>query len=258
MRSFSLLRNLDLLDLGIYTTIFLVLFTIGFMGGKFIGKMKFFQELTKRTYFEGTPKMIKNGQHNLLVIEVDRLTTQEARLNSVWLLISLPESNSLTFIPLYPRIESGSIVVDSSLTQAFALTPEGYLSSAFLEQLSKQIWWDNYLLIDEISITKILETLNNEGNKDMKFNILTAYNAIPPVWLEPDKALQEQVELLKETCTLIGKLPGFQNIDSILQQADSHIRTDLYKNSKAEQDIFDQTGIYPLACEFPTLTFNNQ
>jgi hypothetical protein len=256
MRSFSLLKKLDVPDIATYATIFLLLFSIGILGGKSLGKITLFQRLTKKNYSDDIPAMIKNGQHNLLVVEVDSLSSPEPKLKSVWLLISLLETNNLTLIPLYPRIKSGVIFIDPSLSQAFRLTPQGYPGPIFLKQLGQKIWWDNYLLIDEVGVTKVLETLKYQEKDNLNLNTSNTYEAIPPVWLDPETALQGQVALLKETCAHIDKRPGFSNINSILQQANAHILTDLDQSGKPHQDKFDHQEIQSLTCEFPTLTFD--
>lgn len=256
MRAFSILEKLEVQDVTTYTTIFLLLFSIGILGGKSFGKFIHIQGLSKESYSYVTPTMLKNGQHNLLVIEVDNLYSKEPKLKSVWLMISLFGTNSLTLIPLYPRSESGVTFADPSLSQAFRLTSKGHPSQLFLEQLGQKIWWDNYLLIDEIGVSKVLKILENKEKSNPNLTILATYEAIPPVWFDPEIALKGQVELFNKVCTLMGKLADFGNGNSILQETFAHILTDIRQGGKSHQEKFDHQEIQSLECEFPTLTLD--
>jgi hypothetical protein len=242
-------------DLAAYGTVFLLLFFIGIMGGRIIGKNKLFQDFQEKEMIVESDSSIGNGQRNLLAIGVDQIKSPDPILESIWLLISFPGKSSLTLIPIYPTVEGGVPLADSTLAQLFSISAEGIPDINFFDHLRDQIWWDNYFLIDKEGFTAVLELLNRS---EPDFEVASNIASLPPAWQDPDGALQGQTQLMKMACVRTSKLLGQIKTSEFIQKIQPHILTDLNWGEISQQWSFGQPDSLQIDCEFPTLVLEIQ
>jgi len=257
MQKPSIFRRLRIPDLVLNASIFLLLFSIGIMGGRSLGKIKMFQGQQKDNYFDESDTGIGNRQRNLLIVGVDHLNSPEPTLDSVWLLISIPGIESLTLIPIYPTIEGGTTVADTSLAQIFALTGEKIPKNEFLDRLGQQIWWDNYLLFDQKGFASMVDTLIKVNDESIDLDISSILTPFPPAWQDPDSALNHQARLLEIVCLQASKLTQPTEIRNFIDLIKPKIHTDLDWEEASQRWSFERQDQFQFKCEFPTLTLGN-
>ena len=242
-------------DLAAHGLVFLLLFFIGIMGGRAIGKSKLFQDFQVLKMFADSESSIGDGQRNLLVIGVDQGNSPDPILESIWLLISYPGKSNLTLIPIYPTIEGGKPLADSTLAQIFSISSTGGPDPMFFNHLRDQLWWDNYILINKEEINGLFEFLN-QSQPD--FEIAETIASLPAAWQDPAGALQGQSELMKMACERTSKMVGQINISKFIQEIQLHIETDLNWEEVSRNWSFGPPDSIQIECEFPTLVLEIQ
>lgn len=114
-----------------------------------------------------TPGRTGQGeQHNLVIIQVDQLDSAQPRLVSVWfasLFFMEGESPRLSFGQLFPTRSDPS--QNQSIARSFGLDGQGDPSTGFWRSLdSLKIKWEGYLLVDNITVQRVLEWINGPGD----------------------------------------------------------------------------------------------
>ncbi len=242
-------------DMAAYGLVFLLLFSIGIMGGIVIGKNKLFQIFQDNNISIKSEDRFSNSQHKYLVIGVDQIKSPNPNLESIWLLISFPGKSSLTLIPVYPTVEGGIPLADSTLAQLFSISGEGIPGTGFFDHLREQIWWDNYILIDMAGFAAVLEFLNQA---EADFEVTSTFTSLPPVWQDPVGALHGQTQLMNTACTQASNLPGKINTIEFIQNIQTHFHTDINWEEIIQQWSFEQQDSFQINCEFPTLVLEIQ
>ena len=242
-------------DLAAYGLVFLLFFSIGIMGGKVIGKNKLFKIFQDRGISIKSEAKLSSDQHNYLVIGVDQIKSSNPNLESIWLLISFPGKSSLTLIPVYPTVEGGIPLADSTLAELFSISAEGIPGTGFSDHLREQIRWDNYILIDMAGYAAVFEFLD-QGKPD--FEVTSTLTSLPPVWQDPVGALQAQTQLMNAACTQASNLPGKINTIEFIQNIQPHFHTDINWEEIIQQWSFEQQDSFQINCEFPTLVLEIQ
>jgi hypothetical protein len=207
------------------------------------------------------PEGINNGQRNLLVAWVDRLDSASPRLEGLWLILFVPDSPSLTWLPLYPAGLIGNIAGSSSWVADFHLTPDGKLDPQFVADLrSKDVWWNNYLAIDEAGLVEIVNR-NLNANEDPAITPqpnagLRIISNMPLAWEDPAGALNAQFDLLDRFC-----LPPTASIHAasaadLIGPLDHHLITNL----RADEILSIWNNLRLTGghlCKFPTRSLPN-
>jgi hypothetical protein len=178
------------------------------------------------------PQGINNGQRNLLVAWVDRLDAARPRLEGLWLILFVPNSPSLTWLPLYPAGLIVNIDGNPQWTADFRLTPDGKLDAQFVADLrSKDVWWNNYLIIDE---TGLAEIVNRSLNANEDPGITPQPDAgvriianMPPAWEHPEEALKAQFDLLEKFCLPPTATNRVASEADLIGPLDHHLITNL-------------------------------
>ena len=237
-------------DLAAHGLVFLLLFFIGIMGGRTLGKNKLFQNFQEKDLTADSESSIGSGQRNLLVIGVDQKKSPDPILESIWLLISYPGKSNLTLIPIYPTIEGGIPLADSTLAQIFSISSEGVPDTKFFNHLKDQLWWDNYILINKEGISALFEFLNQS---EPDFEVAATMASLPAAWQDPDGALQGQSQLMKMACERTSKLLGEVNFSKFIQEIQLHVHTDLNWEEVSQNWSFRPPASLQIECEFPTL-----
>jgi hypothetical protein len=198
---------------------------------------------------------IDNGQHNVLVILADQLNAEPLYLEGVWLVVYLPSTSQLTFLPLYPSSLSEGAYQDNPLVSLFRLGPGGAPAPVFLKALreEKNVWWDNFLVLDETALTGMVDAL---GGIDLGLGCVNGAQAVAnlsPKSREPREALVEQATLARGLCFRAPELFWGANPVGRFDLHSGHVFSDL---------AFDGSTLYwpglgknvrNLSCEFPTL-----
>ncbi len=190
------------------------------------------------------------GQRNVLVILVDSLSTSEARLEGLWLVGKLASNPRLVFFPIFPATSDGD---PQGWSGKFSLDVDGKPSHSFVQNLqAKNIYWDNYVVIDHTSLAELIEL---SGRIDWDGKQLSGPDVVakmPLAKLEPKAALQAQAFIAQELC---------HNTAALMQSADPallwgllthRMRSDLDLTSiqSASNDFTSIVG--GPSCEFPT------
>ena len=98
-------------------------------------------------------------QRNLLVVSVDHLSAAHPQLENIWLVMYFPGKLDLTFLPLYPDPGEKPTSQSSPLAASFSLDKAGNPSRAFLRQLEDQVWWNNFLVIDQTATRALIDLI---------------------------------------------------------------------------------------------------
>jgi hypothetical protein len=151
------------------------------------------------------PVGINNGQRNLLVTWVDQLDSASPRLEGLWLVLFVPDSPSLTWLPLYPAGLIENVDGNQNWYQDFHLTQDGKLDPQFVADLrSKDVWWNNYLVIDNTGLVAIVNRNLNDSEDPAITPQPDAGGRIianmPLAWENPAEALKAQFNLLDRFC----------------------------------------------------------
>jgi len=199
-------------------------------------------------------KHVANGQRNVLLVLVDRLTSDSPRLQGVWLLACLPSSSHATFLPLYPSSKSGRQAEEDSLSGLFSLDRNGAPGLDFLNALSdKNIWWDYYLVLDNLALASVVELIGgvNLGQGELSGTQVMRFLSQPTQ--EPHAELMGQAMLAREFCSRIPVVFAGSNWEIQFELLTGHIYSDMELNSSRIDWARIRAFATALSCEFPTL-----
>ena len=228
-------------EVALYLPIFLALFLIGIAGGRAIGMVLHFQMPGEGASF--STRETGSGQHNLVLLIVDHISSPQPHLEGVWLLITLPGSSTLTLVPVFPAPTSQA----SSMADTFAMNTDDQPVPEFLDRLTDQILWDHYLVIDNDGISSTLDTFEaaalGVSNPDHETSLHT----------DQQLTLEQQIIYWQSICEYLSTFGGKDEIEILINQVSSNFTTNL---------SWDELPLYPLdvehvgvnvSCEFPTL-----
>jgi hypothetical protein len=212
------------------------------------------------------PTARRAPQRNILIVAVDDIDAAQPRLEAIWLVLYLPDFPHATLMPIHPqvRMEGSTLKIDADgqFAQAFKLTSEKQPSPAFFEAvLSKDIWWNNYLLIDKETLdllVDLLETNSNSArishNSGRAMSVHQAAEKLISTQTNPQAGLLSQAQLAQHIChARIQPLAAADLVRSIFNQLNEHMTTDL----RPEQILKDINSMLEfggsISCEFPSL-----
>jgi hypothetical protein len=243
---------------GIYIASFLLLFAIGILGGKLIGTIAMDPLTQSQNLAISSRATPRNGQHNILLIGVDKLKPSESNLDSVWILITMPGSSKLTLIPIYP---SGAKEADNgeiNLPEVFGLTTDRTPNEVFLNQIRKQIWWDSYIMIDEMGFRKFAKRLDRVSDGNSELNVLPLDNSTLENLhsLNLNGPLNIRVNQMISICQQASNLSSALELFELLNSIDSHLISDFNLEDVTQFGPGDFQNDFGFECEFPTLTLS--
>jgi hypothetical protein len=240
----------------IYIASFLLLFTIGFMGGKFIGRIAMQQQSRSQNYQESFGNSVGNNQHNVLLIGVDNINSRVPELKSTWLIITIPNSSKLTLIPIYPPVPGSSLDGESALPDLFGITTNQAPQEDFLNQLRKLFWWDNYIIADEAGFRQIITRLD----QTIREKTIPDTNPIDrsPITAQQklDDSLNSQVHQMTSICLQANKNSPPSTIIEMFKSIDSHLISDINWQEIHLSGSPNRQLNENITCEFPTLSLN--
>jgi hypothetical protein len=222
-----------------------------------------------------------NGQRNLLVIGVDRLSNTRPnerlakpeqltgglgqaqpgapRLASLWLVSYFPGVSAVSLVPLYPAPGAADSGWQRALVASFHLNALGVPSVEFLHQLEKrQIWWSNYAILDEIALASAIDMLGGVELDGQWLSGPAALLHLPHSWEDPSASLLGQAQLLHRLCRQALLLPQETDFTPLWRLAPAHLRSDLDPPSALaewQSVLLAQPG---LSCEFPLISISKR
>jgi hypothetical protein len=178
------------------------------------------------------PEGINNGQRNLLVAWVDRLDSASPRLEGLWLVMFVPDSPSLTWLPLYPGGLIENIDGNQNWFTDFQLMQDEKLDPQFIADLrSKDVWWNNYLVIDDPGLVTIVNRNLNASEDPAITPQPDAGERIianmPLAWEDPAEALKAQFDLLDRFCLSPSGSYHAASAMDLIGPLDHHLITNL-------------------------------
>lgn len=222
----------------------------GLLSGRFVGGQTLSQVPVAALSAISPAPTPSNGQVNLLVIGLDRLSSQRPRLMSVWILGYFSGQPQVSLIPIYP---SSSPLQNRELQKVgsnFSLTSGAQLDQDLVRLLQKKrIWWNGYLLIDEIAM---IDVINFLGGVTPDGQPLTGGQAVAALSEEnTSSALENQTRLLQALCRRTELLTPAADLRDMLNLIPDHIQTDLdvFQAIREWRDLVN--GSQSIKCEFP-------
>ena len=179
------------------------------------------------------------AQHNLLVVLVDDLGTQPSVLKGIWLAAQSAGSAQINWMPIYPvPLLEGTSEYAHPHSQIF-LASKDLQDLTFLPPIRNQgLWWDEAFLLDEAGLSA-MATL--AGNQPI---------ALADTWLEPQRTLQEQVQLIQNLCQS-ATWSSSGALDQSLALLPDHMRSSLSSFEMiAHWDSWASAG-FALSCTHP-------
>jgi len=201
-------------------------------------------------------------QRNLLVIGVDDIDSETPGLNSVWLIIFMPNTPHFMLLPIYPNgtlADTNQPSTIGSLVEAFHLDRGKTPHDSFFKALeAKEIWWHAYVLLDE---TALLEISNFVGlnSEDSDPHSSHDFNNAPSPEDDPLGSLLGQAEFVQSLCKRTTHLSAVDRSQYLkfLTKVGGHMRSDLDLETTITewQQLLKQGG--NITCEFPSLAAPN-
>lgn len=185
-----------------------------------------------------------NGQSNLLLILVDRLSSDHPRLEGVWLVARMPLLPQATFLPIYPSASADS-AFDNRLAKSFSLKDGRQPGAEFGEALRAQgLWWNHHLILDASGLATL-----TEGVPGIDESIVAA-RQVEEAGGEP-MAIEHQAQIAAAICEHAFSGSGSSAADAAAALVE-WARTDLSAD-QLRQAARDFNAAGGLTCQFPTL-----
>ena len=251
MKKLAHIRTPFLISFGL----FLVLgFSLGIAISRSQGNAASYQEIVS-THSLGSS--LPTGQRNILLIGIDQLGASRPRLESAWMVLYIPGDPSLTLVPVFPVAGAAPSSQYPDLQNKFELNPDHTPSRKFFDSLkSMNLWWDHYLVMDEMAVVELINRLGTVTAKSSPINGLRAVANLPLAWENPNAAVLAQATLLKEICREVAQVnPETRwNPSRILDELSDHLATDMtaIQLQSEWQALASSKG--RLTCDFPTLS----
>lgn len=194
-------------------------------------------------------------QRNLLVVSVDHLSIAQPQLESIWLVMYFPGKLDLTFLPLYPDPGEKPAAQSSPLAASFSLDKAGNPSRAFLRQLEDQVWWNNFLVIDQTATRALIDLVSGQPSDDLKENGAQAMAEPPSSWQDASTTIAGQTEMLSQLCEQPQvTAPSSVVVAATLEKLESNLATDLDLMTILDEWQTKSSPALPFHCDFPLST----
>jgi hypothetical protein len=229
---------------GLYV-IFISALLFGFKSGSAIGNPA--NELANAY---STPMASSPGyQHNILLLQVDRIDADQPRLDSVWLMAYYSNSPRVDLLPIYPVNKPGALERVHNLPDQFVLTPSGEPGEAFwLEMQEINTWWNGFIMMDEMAAQKLSERLVGASVNDQ--GPTTEGVHLPN---NPHDPSRTQVGLYQEICLEFSKNSEKAGFYGLYFSLKDHIRSNLKLSQfYGAWRLLSSYGLN-LHCNFPSL-----
>jgi len=182
----------------------------------------------------------KSTQQNTLFVFVDDLGAEHPTLEGIWLAAQSQNSQTINWVPVYPvpLTEAGEEYAQPHST--FYLPDSDFDDPSALPPLRTQgAWWDETFWLDEAALG-VLQSLSGQTAPD-----------ISDPWVEPQRSLYEQVQILNALCQSISATVNGAALDQILALMPNHFRSSVSPFELITRwDAWSQNG-FPLGCSHP-------
>ena len=195
------------------------------------------------------------SQRNVLVILADKMEEPNPRLEGVWLVVYLPKTPHLTFLPLFPVELNVQDSQDDNLASEFQLDSQGRPSTTFLEAIeAKEIRWDDVLLLDKVSLAVLIDLSGGLDSSPGHKSGTLAVSQLPAALEEPRAALEKQAALAEGICQKMDRLLGNPDLARLLELLAGRTYSETeFLNHFPGWSYFQNSGSN-VSCEFPTFS----
>lgn len=210
-----------------------------FFGFLFIGMLSgaLFGKLSKTMSEE---KLADSQQINTLLVLVQDADSESSPLLGLWLAAIPLQGKEISWVPIYPRAhdeQSSSLISDSEPIRIDSSIDFQWEGLAPVREAG--VFWDKVILIDVKGLNSLLEQVDEKQPV-----------TLTPTWEQAPKALQEQVAIVEQICTLS---PPALSLDLLLNQYENsvHLQSDMSSfEIIALWDQFFGTST-PINCQHP-------
>ncbi|HLD94241.1 MAG TPA: hypothetical protein VI703_08600 [Anaerolineales bacterium] len=182
----------------------------------------------------------KNTQQNTLIVLVDDLGAENPVLEGIWLAVRSQGDSNINWVPIYPAPLADTSEEYTKPHMAFYLPHSDFDDPSFLPPLRAQgAWWDEVFWLD-LAALSVLQSLATQP-----------LQTISEPWVEPQRALYEQVQALNALCQSLPTIIGNQGLDQFLALIPGHVRSSTSPFELITRwDSWMQQG-FPLSCTHP-------
>ena len=251
------MKNYSILNLLVFTCFLVIGYTFSirfYQAGK-----STFQDSGKNVSTErlSTLPSMKNGQHSLLLIGTNTITSKSPHLESVWLASFFDGVTNIQLLPIFPTKNSSVSDFESQLDHVFSLVDDKgslRLGPAFLNILTNHnYWWSGYIIFDETALAKIAKSVENSEAQLNPTAITQVGTLLADELIDPQKAYTSQLPFLQSLCrSIVGVHPAV-DLSQVGSQISNHILTNL-DLSQLQMGMDSMTSTEQrLTCRFPTL-----
>lgn len=178
---------------------------IGLLSGFFIGNLSQASAATAEAH---------SVQQNSLIVLVDDLNGKYHNIQGIWLAARVEGSAEISWMPIYPALLDEAETLYSQPHSPLVLETLELDSFAYLAPLREQsAWWDEIFVLDETAIGMIHGL---SGSAPL---------ALADTWVEPQRALHEQVQIINSLCANPASLAAAGALDQFLALMPSHVQS---------------------------------
>jgi hypothetical protein len=192
-----------------------------------------------------------NDQFNLLVIGVDSVEKPEAKLESIWLVAYLENSDKVTLLPVFPSTDKPD--QNNMLADAFRLDGSQPGDEFWEAMQSAGVWWKGYIISDWITTMKMVDAIGGIYIDEELMNGTQIVRGIPTWKDDPQLAVEQQMVLLDGVCQRLT-----QNKTTTWEVINEMFLNQFHGGVKATSFVTKWSSIVStnedLTCDFPTLT----
>jgi hypothetical protein len=189
------------------------------------------------------------SQHNILLIQVNQLDSDQPYLRSVWLMAYYTNNPRVDLLPIYPTDQPTTSVMASNLADRFTLTSNGEPSEVFWLGLQEyNTWWNGYVMMDDLAIQKLLEQLADSPLSGSPTEKLGGFHIS-----HPQAAIEDQIDRYQELCQSFSMKNRETGFYRLLFSLKDHTRSNLKPGQlRGVWQQLESHGAY-LTCNFPSL-----
>ena len=200
-------------------------------------------------------------QRSILIVTVDDLKDNRARLDSIWLILYVPNLPEITLIPVYPEISSTgdglNIDLDNDLQAKFNLEPGAIIDPIFMTHLREfGITWSKYFILDRSTINQINQYATDLHKEfPPSSNREESSSIIPNVELTQTERILFQAEIAQNICHRYAEI--MLTPDTVLRyfpRVLDRIETDLNAQEAAYEIWTIEEAMAGFSCVFPSFS----
>jgi hypothetical protein len=187
-------------------------------------------------------------QTNILVIITNERTVDSLQLLTTWLVIYLPRTTEVIFLPVLPQVKGDRGNSGKKLEDYFSVDKKGVPGKSFFDALDKNYQWDHFIVIDEETLRDFIDALGGvfiNGRTQSGHQTLETLEKIDQ---DPALLLLNQSATINSVCHKLA-ISNRSVLKKLVDQ--SVMDADLL--SKIAKWVNGMDGNHTLKCEFPAL-----